>query len=75
MTFRSPDEIILEALRKEVRELLERCTEEQRAVFARAFPIDIDDMSVRHLRNAIPLCQRTIIWNDAKQQLKIWSRP
>lgn len=57
--FRTPDEVELDALRHEVRILLEHCNEEQKANFAK-FYVDIDKMTREQLRSAIGLCQRTI---------------
>lgn len=67
--FRSPDQIVDDALRAELRQLLAQCTEEQQAFFHRIFPVKmfpngIDSLPTQKLKDSIGLCQRTIRKNE-----------
>jgi hypothetical protein len=61
--FRTPKQIVRDALTIELISLLAECTEPQRQFFERIFPEGIDKISEDSLRNAVGLCQRTITKN------------
>lgn len=61
--WKKPDEIIIDALRAEVRELLDQCTEQQQERFDHLFPGGVEAQDAGTLRTAIGLCQRTITKN------------
>jgi hypothetical protein len=61
--FRTPGQIVRDALTTELRSLLAECTEPQRQLFGRMFPAGIDKIPEDGLRSAIDLCQRTVTKN------------
>lgn len=61
---RSADQIAIDAQRAAVRELLERCTDQERGTFALCFPEGIDKLTPEKLRIAIDLCQRTLAQHE-----------
>ncbi|TDQ19914.1 hypothetical protein [Phyllobacterium brassicacearum] len=61
---RSVSDIVRDALQQELKTLLSRCTEAQTAFFHSLYPGGIESLSEDKLRNAIPLCQRTIARNE-----------
>jgi hypothetical protein len=65
-TIRTTDQVIRDAVRTELRNLLELCTAKQRKTFQVIFPGTIASLSDETLRTAIALCQRTIRSNEKK---------
>ena len=63
-TVRMADEIIMTALRDEVRKHLPRCTEAQQQFFLRMYPEGIDGMTQAHLSNALSQIAFTITKNE-----------
>ena len=59
----SPDTIVRQALVAQVRELLGECTEQQRKTFALVFPDGVDRLPEKKLRQAVDLCNRTVLKN------------
>lgn len=64
---RTAEEVILTALRDEVRTHLARCTEDQQKFFARMYPEGIDRMGQFNLSNALSQIRFTIKKNQAAQ--------
>lgn len=62
--FRSPNDVVRDALRAELTSLLGECSAAQQAFFLRVFPGGIDAQPEDKLRGAIDLCQRTIRKNE-----------
>jgi hypothetical protein len=57
------DDFIKDALRKDITEMLQQCTEQQRALWERIFPKGIEDADLAKLRSAHGLCLRTLAKN------------
>lgn len=62
--FKTADQIEIDALKGEVSRLLSECTEKQVEFFHRIYPAGVSDIQHDQLRNAIGLCQRTIVKNS-----------
>lgn len=65
MPLPSADEIILEALRGEVRVRLDQCTPEQQAFFRKIYISGIDELPEEKLKTAVSLLHRTLAKNAA----------
>lgn len=61
---RKAQDIVLDALRDDVRMNIARCTEKQQDFFNRIYPHGIDKMTEHELRNSVDLIGRTIRKNE-----------
>jgi hypothetical protein len=62
---RSANQIVREALKQELDRLLVRLSQPQRNVFDCIFPTGSASLSEGKLRQAVDLCQRTVLKNEA----------
>lgn len=59
----SPDELVLDTLRRESESLLTECTDKQKALFVRIVGNSLDKLSEEELRSAYDLLRRTV-WKN-----------
>ncbi len=59
----SPEDVMADALRKQLVALLEECSETQQAFFVNIFKCKAETLPVDRLASAIGLCQRAVLKN------------